>query len=67
MNKYLMERNVRLRKATLKAWDRRVGVLDELISSIKFVKFFAWEDRWMKRTMDARGEELDWLAKADKI
>ncbi|KAJ7121096.1 multidrug resistance-associated ABC transporter [Mycena epipterygia] len=63
VNKYLMERNVRLRKATLKAWDRRVGVLDELISSIKFVKFFAWEDRWMKRTMDARGEELDWLAK----
>ena len=41
-----------------------MGVLNELLGAIKFIKFFAWEDRWTKRTMDARNKELSWMVKS---
>ena len=31
---------------------------------IKFVKFFAWEDRWIDRVSDARATEIKWMIKA---
>ena len=40
-----------------------MGVLNELISELKFIKFFAWEDRWIARALKARGKELKWLIK----
>jgi hypothetical protein len=30
---------------------------------IKFIKFFAWEEQWIKKIIDARKVELDWLRK----
>lgn len=30
---------------------------------VKFIKFFAWEDRWIKRVSDTRRVELQWLVK----
>jgi len=41
-----------------------MGVLNELLGAIKFIKFFAWEGRWTQRTMDARKKELSWLVKS---
>ena len=41
-----------------------MGVLNELLGAIKFIKFFAWEDRWTQRTMDARKKELSWMVKS---
>jgi len=41
-----------------------MGVLNELLSAIKLIKFFAWEDRWTQRTMDARKKELSWMVKS---
>ena len=41
-----------------------MGVLNELLGAIKFIKFFAWEDRWTQRTMDAREKELSWMVKS---
>jgi len=37
-----------------------MNIVNELVSAVKFIKFFAWEDRWMNRAMDARNEELKW-------
>lgn len=31
---------------------------------IKFIKFFAWESRWIERTLDARENEMKWMVKA---
>ena len=31
------------------------------IMQVKFVKFFAWEDRWINRAMDSREAELKWM------
>ncbi|KAF7982635.1 hypothetical protein HWV62_27065 [Athelia sp. TMB] len=33
-------------------------------AKIKFVKFFAWEGRWIERVMGARKNELSWLIKS---
>ena len=41
-----------------------MGVLNELLGAIKFIKFFAWEGRWTERTMDARKKELSWMVKS---
>lgn len=40
-----------------------MGVLNELIGAVKFIKFFAWEERWIKRVLDARETELQWFIK----
>jgi hypothetical protein len=40
-----------------------MAVLNELIGAVKFIKFFAWEDRWIQRAMDARGVEMEWIVK----
>lgn len=48
-------------KQVLKARDHRVNVLNELILSIRFIKFFAWERGWSDRVLRARREEMKWL------
>lgn len=34
------------------------------IQQVKFIKFFAWEDRWIARALEARKKEIDWLIKS---
>lgn len=48
-------------KGLLKARDKRITVLNELVTSIRFIKFFAWEQGWSKRILSARKEEVKWL------
>jgi hypothetical protein len=33
---------------------------------IKFIKFFAWENKWIQRVLDARQTELRWLIRCTK-
>lgn len=40
---------IRIQKGTLAARDKRMGVLSELLGAVKFIKFFAWEERWITR------------------
>ncbi|KAJ7125217.1 multidrug resistance-associated ABC transporter [Mycena epipterygia] len=63
-NSYLTKRSIRIQKGVLKARDERMGVLNELISAVKFIKFFAWEQRWIDRALDARNLEIKWMIKA---
>ena len=30
---------------------------------VKFIKFFAWEERWIDRALDAREAEMKWMVK----
>ena len=48
-------------KELLKARDKRITALNELITSIRFIKFFAWEQGWSERILRARREEIKWL------
>jgi len=40
-----------------------MGVLNELIGAVKFIKFFAWEEKWIQRALDSRAVELEWVVK----
>ncbi|KAF9039893.1 multidrug resistance-associated ABC transporter [Panaeolus papilionaceus] len=64
LNRYLSQRSVRILKGVLSARDKRMGALNELIRSIKFIKFFGWEEKWIKRVLDARQGEMSWFVKA---
>ncbi|KAJ6590007.1 hypothetical protein DFH09DRAFT_1359037 [Mycena vulgaris] len=64
LNSYLTKRSIRIQKGVLKAKDERMGVLNELISAVKFIKFFAWEQRWIDRALKARNVEIKWMIKA---
>ncbi|KAG1837297.1 hypothetical protein F4604DRAFT_1843943 [Suillus subluteus] len=64
LNSFVTKRSIRIQKGVSASRDKRMAVLNELISAVKFIKFFAWEDRWIKRTMDARGVEMNWMVKA---
>uniref|UniRef100_A0A0W0EW54 Putative multidrug resistance-associated ABC transporter n=1 Tax=Moniliophthora roreri TaxID=221103 RepID=A0A0W0EW54_MONRR len=64
LNTLLAKRSIRIQKGNVAARDKRMGVLNELIGAVKFIKFFAWEERWIDRAMDARGQEMKWMVKA---
>ncbi|KAJ6562830.1 hypothetical protein DFH09DRAFT_1035588 [Mycena vulgaris] len=64
LNSYITNRGYLIGKGRSKARDKRMGVVNELIGSIKFIKFFAWEERWIDRAMTAREEEMKWMVKA---
>ncbi|EMD39008.1 hypothetical protein CERSUDRAFT_104287 [Gelatoporia subvermispora B] len=64
LNNYVSKRAVRIHKGVSTARDKRMGVLSELIGAIKFIKLFAWEDRWIQRAMDAREVEMQWMIKS---
>ncbi|KAG8896034.1 hypothetical protein FRC01_012067, partial [Tulasnella sp. 417] len=66
LNHLLSKRGVTIGRGLSTARDKRMSVLNELVGGIKFIKFFAWEPQWIKRTLDARDYELKWLIK-DRI
>ncbi|KAI0752859.1 multidrug resistance-associated ABC transporter [Daedaleopsis nitida] len=63
LNNLIVKRSVRIQKGFSTARDKRMGVLNEMISAVKFIKFFAWEDRWNRRVLDAREVEVQWMIK----
>ncbi|KAF7346860.1 hypothetical protein MSAN_01825400 [Mycena sanguinolenta] len=64
LNSYLSRRSLWIHKGLLKAKDKRMGVLTELISAVKVIKFFGWQQRWINRGLQAREEEMRWMRKA---
>ncbi|KAJ6516119.1 hypothetical protein C8R45DRAFT_1087239 [Mycena sanguinolenta] len=55
---------VKYEKGIVTARDKRTSAVNELISSIKFIKFGGAEERWLSRVNDAREVELSWLRKS---
>lgn len=56
---YYLSRNFqRLQHQVLECTDRRITLMNELLSAIRIVKFFAWENQFKTRVMNARDAEL---------
>lgn len=53
----------RLREAASYRTDERVKLVSEAIKGIKLVKLYAWELSFVKRILEARSEELNYLRK----
>ncbi|KAK7757252.1 ATP-binding cassette transporter yor1 [Diatrype stigma] len=50
----LFRRRTRINKIT----DQRVGLTQEILSSIRFVKYFGWESAFKERLSEIRGREI---------
>ncbi|KAI8636891.1 P-loop containing nucleoside triphosphate hydrolase protein [Parasitella parasitica] len=48
----------RMQHAAMKCTDKRISLVNELLSAIRIVKFFAWEKQFRARIMEARDTEL---------
>ncbi|EAA32081.2 hypothetical protein GE21DRAFT_8152 [Neurospora crassa] len=46
------------RKAINKITDQRVGLTQEILQSVRFVKFFGWESSFLKRLQEFRDREV---------
>ncbi|KAF7355119.1 ATP-dependent bile acid permease [Mycena sanguinolenta] len=55
---------VKYEKGIVTARDKRTSAVNELISSIKFIKFGGAEEQWLRKVNDAREDELSWLRKS---
>lgn len=64
LNSFLSNRSVRIQKAWLKARDKRISIMTELIGAITFIKFFAWTGKWKERAMQARDAELKQMVRS---
>ncbi|PWN50944.1 P-loop containing nucleoside triphosphate hydrolase protein [Violaceomyces palustris] len=64
LQKILTGYQISLSRSTMAARDKRMGSTNELIQSIKFIKFFAWEKGWEERVLSARKRELRWMIKS---
>ncbi|PVU95713.1 hypothetical protein BB559_002624 [Furculomyces boomerangus] len=64
INVIIGRRMQKLQKAQMKNKDRRVRLIDEILSSIKSIKLYAWEPAFIKQTNEVRNEyELKTLKK----
>ncbi|KAG9088497.1 hypothetical protein FRC07_012524, partial [Ceratobasidium sp. 392] len=43
--------------------DQRIRAVNKAIQAIKFIKFSAWESRWINQVLGVRQTELQWLRK----
>ncbi|KZV95695.1 P-loop containing nucleoside triphosphate hydrolase protein [Exidia glandulosa HHB12029] len=57
------KRMMSMQTAVMQKRDLRMRSVNELLQSIKFVKFSAWETRWIERVLRFREEELSQLVK----
>ncbi|TFY73932.1 hypothetical protein EWM64_g10080 [Hericium alpestre] len=64
LSSIIARHSIRIQKGLMAARDKRMGVINELIGAVKFIKFFAWEDRWIQRVLAVREIELKWMIKA---
>ncbi|KZP20509.1 hypothetical protein FIBSPDRAFT_1044782 [Athelia psychrophila] len=55
---------IRNRKRLSTATDKRMNIMNEMLADIKFIKFFAWEERWIGRALDAREAEINSMIRA---
>lgn len=55
---WLSRRFQRIQHIAMACTDQRIRLMDELLSAIRIIKFFAWEKQFRARVMEARDTEL---------
>ncbi|CAE6439243.1 unnamed protein product [Rhizoctonia solani] len=63
INNFLVKRTAVYQRFVSAMRDRRMQAMNEAIQGIKFIKFSAWESRWIRRVLEARRAEVKWLSK----
>lgn len=63
INNVLVQRTALFQRSVSSMRDLRMQSMNEAVQNIKFIKFSAWESRWIQRVLEARHAELKWLSK----
>lgn len=63
INHYNSKLYIKQQNDLMKARDKRVSLMNELLQGIRQIKFFSWEANWTKRILNAREAELGQLKK----
>ncbi|KAI8979516.1 hypothetical protein BDF20DRAFT_906115 [Mycotypha africana] len=58
LNHYNAKMFARTQDKLMEARDKRIALMNEVLQGIRQIKFFAWENNWEKRIMEARKLEL---------
>ncbi|WVF67988.1 hypothetical protein IAT40_002750 [Kwoniella sp. CBS 6097] len=61
LNSFVSKRSIAIMQDVLKARDKRISVMNELIGAIQF---FAWIEQWKGRAADARAKEMKQLVRS---
>nr|XP_019008083.1 ATP-binding cassette transporter [Kwoniella pini CBS 10737]OCF46864.1 ATP-binding cassette transporter [Kwoniella pini CBS 10737] len=64
LNSFVSKRSIAITQDLLKARDKRIGVMNELIGAIQFIKFFAWIEQWKNRAAEARAKEMKQMVRS---
>ncbi|KAG1885552.1 P-loop containing nucleoside triphosphate hydrolase protein [Suillus subluteus] len=67
LNYPLATYNIKITRASWKAKDKRMNVVNELLQNIRFLKFYGWENQWSRTAHQAREEELSWRVKENVV
>ncbi|EGN94459.1 hypothetical protein SERLA73DRAFT_114694 [Serpula lacrymans var. lacrymans S7.3] len=67
LNYPLAKYNIYVTRASWKAKDRRMSVVNELLQSIRFLKYYGWENHWARSARESRETELDWRIKENIV
>lgn len=60
----VMKQFIKLRHKAMIWTDKRAKLLQELLGSMKIIKYFAWEVPYLKRIADLRGREMAQVSKS---
>ncbi|KAG2149655.1 P-loop containing nucleoside triphosphate hydrolase protein [Suillus cothurnatus] len=67
LNYPLATYNIKITRASWKAKDKRMNVVNELLQNIRFLKFYGWENQWSRTAHQAREVELNWRVKENVV
>ncbi|KAF8921944.1 pleiotropic drug resistance ABC transporter [Mucidula mucida] len=67
LNYPLAKYNISITRSSWKAKDTRMGIVNELLQNIRFLKFYGWESHWSRQTEHARETELKWRVKENVV
>jgi ATP-binding cassette subfamily C (CFTR/MRP) protein 1 len=51
------------RRNTLKSSDERIKLMNEILSGIRIIKYYAWENSFVQKVLSVRQKEWQWLKK----
>ncbi|GAU16434.1 hypothetical protein TSUD_117830 [Trifolium subterraneum] len=64
---FVISKMRKLTKEGLQQTDKRVGLMNEILSAMDTVKCYAWETSFQSRVQSIRHEELSWFRKAQLL
>ncbi|KAH8835549.1 P-loop containing nucleoside triphosphate hydrolase protein [Flagelloscypha sp. PMI_526] len=67
LNWPLAQYNIHITRESWKSKDKRMGLVNELLQNIRFLKYYGWEYHWARSTQASRDSELNWRVKENVV